>query len=239
MRPNLRRIDYWANHERRVHQVLTLALQRLSKKESLPTQEDPLNRQLYFCALHAIREMDRKGVPLASYPMYEANNQPDAGDEERTTREGKRPDFQFGYIDNQEPDPDKSAKQYVVECKRLGKSGRSNWVLNENYVRNGIVRFRNPDHGYAQACVSGAMIGYVQNTSLDQVLREVNDTTAQEAVPDLELSADGWRDNGVSWLEHTIERDIRPSPFRLSHLWLDLTGQSRRPAEDPSAVSPS
>jgi len=223
VRPNLRRIDYWANHERRVHQVLTLALQLLLQQEPLPQQEDPLNRQFFFCILRAIREMDRKGVPLTSYPMYEANNQPDAADEERATRESKRPDFQFGYIDNQEPDPDKSAKQYVVECKRLGESGRSDWVLNENYVRNGIVRFRAPHYGYAQGSTSGVMIGYIQNKACGQILRAVNGTASQEAVPDLDLQPEGWSAGDVSRLEHTFDRDICPSPFRLCHLWLDLT----------------
>lgn len=127
MQPNLRSVDFWANHERRVHQVLTLALQLLSQQDSLPRQEDPINRRLYRCVLQAIREMHKRGVTLASCPVYEASNQPDAADEERATRESKRPDFQFVYIDNQEPDPDKSARQYVVECKRLGKSERRNW----------------------------------------------------------------------------------------------------------------
>lgn len=95
-------------------------------------------------------------------------------------------------------------------------------VLNENYVRQGIVRFRNAGHGYGQSCVSGTMIGYVQNTSLERVLREVNETAAQEAVPDIELHAEGWREQDVSRLEHCFDRDIRPSPFRLTHLWLDL-----------------
>jgi hypothetical protein len=160
-RPNLKHLRFWEKHERRVLQVLTIALRLLAREGDLPVVENGINRRLYFCVLRAIREIHTQGTDLVSYPIYEGNNQPDVSDEERAAREGKRPDLQFGFIDHQEPNPDASAKQYVVECKRLGESGRSDWVLNRNYVEHGVVRFRDVEYGYGKSRSSGAMIGYV------------------------------------------------------------------------------
>ena len=224
-RPSLRQIRYWENHERRVLAVLVLALQRLAANNTLPSKEDPLNRRLYFCILEAIRELSQQGVRFTTYPMYEASNQPDADDEERAARERKRPDFQFGYIDHQEPDARRSAKQYVVECKRLGDSGRASWVLNSNYVQNGVLRFFHAGHGYGKGGITGAMIGYVQNMSPESILEAVNEAAQKNDLPKLTLaSREGWQHGDVNRLDHQFKRNVPPSPFAIRHLWLDLIG---------------
>ncbi|MEO8494150.1 MAG: hypothetical protein ABI614_03700 [Planctomycetota bacterium] len=203
-------------------QILVIALRRLVALNDLPTSEDPINRKLYFCILEAIREFERvEGVEFVPYPMYEANNQPDADDETRTARENKRPDLQFGYISRYEPDPRKSAKQVAVECKRLGESGRNDWVLNENYILHGVLRFRDASFEYGKPYPFGVMIGYVQNVTFDDTLTEVNATAITNAVPDLEVSAAGWRDNDVSQLEHSFDRQSGSS-LLLTHLWIDV-----------------
>lgn len=226
VRPNLKRLDFWVEHERRVLQVLTIALQLLAQERALPAAENQINRKFYFCILRAIRELCGQGVELISYPIYEGNNQPDASDEARAARESKRPDFQFGLIDHQEPNPDASAKQYVVECKRLGESGRSDWVLNTNYVEHGVVRFRDEGYGYGKSGFSGAMIGYVQNTSAEVVLDEVNQAAIARRIARITLSREGWQRGGVSTLTHRLDRAVRPTPFDLRHLWLDLPKRS-------------
>ena len=225
-RPNLREIRYWENQERRILAILTLALQKLANEAELPRHEDRLNRRLYFYILEAIRELTQRGLKFTAYPMYEANNQPDADDEERAAREGKRPDFQFGYVDQQEPDARRSAKQYVVECKRLGDSGTA-WNLNSNYIERGVIRFRDEGHGYGMGGNTGAMIGYLENTTAEAVLEAVNPVAQDNDLPELTLSAaEGWLEGGVNRLEHQFERDVPPSPFALRHLWLDLTGNN-------------
>ncbi|RCS41249.1 hypothetical protein DTL42_22025 [Bremerella cremea] len=226
-RPSLLDIRYWENHERRVLEAITLALNKLSREETLPQNEDRLNRKLYFYILEAIREMSQRGMRFTTYPMYEANNQPQVDDVERAAREGKRPDFQFGYIDHYETNVQASAKQYVVECKRLGESGRSDWVLNVNYLANGIVRYSSREHGYGQGGASGAMVGYVQNTDLDSVLLEVNRSVEENRLPLLvPSSAGGLQANSVNQLDHQFDRPTPPSPFSLRHLWVDLVGRS-------------
>jgi hypothetical protein len=226
VRPNLKHLNFWERHERLVLEVLTIALRLLARETDLPVRENPLNRKLYFYILVAIRQLHEQGVDLVSFPVYEGCNQPDAADEERAAREDKRPDFQFGFIDHEEPNPKASAKEYVVECKRLGKSGRSGWVLNANYVEHGIKRFYDEEHGYGKSRSSGAMIGYVQNASASDVLDEVNQAAAARRIARVTLSRKGWQRGDVSTLTHRFDRAIRPTPFDLHHLWLDLLNHS-------------
>ncbi|WP_417378359.1 hypothetical protein [Gimesia sp.] len=226
MRPNLLKIDYWKNHECRVIAVLVVALQKLTTTQNIPTQEDQLNRVLYFSILEAIRELREQGMLFTTYPMYEANNQPDADDESRATREGKRPDFQFGYIDHQEPDPRNSSRQYVVECKRLGISGRADWILNENYCYKGIMRYCTLEHGYAKGESAGAMIGFLQNMVASHILAEVNSVLQTNGIPSIVLLEEGWKIQDVNRLTQQFDREIPQSPFILKHLWVDLTNTS-------------
>jgi hypothetical protein len=225
-RPNLKQLDFWKTHEDRVLEVLTIALRLLARQEDLPTSENPINRRLFFCMLRAIRELHEQGCDLMSYPIYEGNNQPNVSDEERAAREGKRPDFQFGFIDHQESNPDASAKQYVVECKRLGKSGRDDWVLNTNYVEHGVLRFHDEEYGYGKSCSSGAMIGYLQNASAEWILYEVNRAAIARRIGRIRLSGHGWQRGDVSMLTHRFDRAMRPTPFDLRHLWLDFLHRS-------------
>jgi len=224
--PNLKRLNLWEKHERRVVQVLTIALRLLVGERDLPDGENQINRKLFFCILRAIRDLHRQGVDLISYPIYEGNNQPDASDEERAARERKRPDFQFGFIDHQEPNPHASAKQYVVECKRLGESGRRDWVLNTNYVEHGVVRFHDEEYGYGKSRTSGAMIGYMQHSSAEQILGEVNQAATARKIAGITLSREGWQRGDVSTLTHRFDRAVLPTPFDLRHLWLDLLNHS-------------
>lgn len=226
VRPNLKRLNFWEQHERRVLQVLTIALRLLARERDLPAAENQINRKFYRCILRAIRELHEQGVDLVSVPVYEACNQPDPSDEERAAREDKRPDFQFGFIDHQEPNPDASAKQYVIECKRLGESGRSDWVLNTNYVEHGVVRFHDEEFGYGKSRSSGAMIGYVQNATAQDVLDEVNQAAIARRIARITLSREGWQRADVSTLTHRFDRAMQPTPFSLRHLWLDLLNHS-------------
>ena len=175
----------------------------------------PATRLKVYISDHAkIRES--YDIPLPS---------PDADDEERAKREHKSPDFSCGFYDNQEVKPEKSAKFYVIECKRLGfPSGK--WVLNKNYVVYGICRFVEPEWGYGKSVSSSAMIGYVQSMELEDILAEVNKEIEQNMLPAIGLSADGWEEGGISQLEQSLNRlRIPPGRFRLRHIWVDLRGK--------------
>lgn len=215
--PRLTTLRLWAKRQHMCLTILGRALQLLSVEPNLPEAEVDLNRRLYFHLLSASRELYPDDTIA---PISECNNQPDLDDISRAGREHKRPDFQWIYLDQYEADPQRSSKQFVVECKRLGKATRADWVLNVNYVQHGISRFRDPRWAYARRFRSGAMIGYCQSMEIGQVLLEVNEEARRNSLPD--LTPLGTSANDGARLEHTFERPFEISPFQLQHLWIDL-----------------
>lgn len=224
--PRISRLHIWEKHEQRVVDVLLVALEFLRNKGNLPQQEVLLNRELYFCLLEANRKLRKSGAGGFDHPPSpEGHNPADSDDTQRAVRENKIPDFYWGYIDHSELDPRRSARNYVIECKRLGTPPRTDWILNQNYVHKGILRFVTEEHGYAKGERSGAMVGYVQSMELGEILFEVNTVAAVAAIPALGMPIGGWQVDGISRLEHELYRPIAISPFHLTHLWVDL----RRP----------
>jgi hypothetical protein len=222
-RPRITEIDLWANHEARVLEIFSLALKMLKNEHLLPDQEDALNRKLLFCVHRANRVLSADNRGLNSPPFYEAQNQPNADDKTRTEREDKRPDFQWGFYDHQEINPEKSAKYYILECKRLGSPPSPNWILNKNYILNGVCRFKKPEWDYAKSFRSGAMIGYIQSMRIDEIFREVNDFALQASLSTIAISGDNPQDNAVNKLNQRLDRpEVLPTPFDLRHLWVDL-----------------
>lgn len=215
--PSLKSRNLWAKREAKCIAILERALLLLRLKPSLPEAEVDLNRCLYFCLLEATSELYPKD-DIA--PVSECNNQPDANDDLRVTREQKRPDFQWIFRDRY-AEPSHSSKQFVVECKRLGKSLRANWILNSNYVNHGICRFCDRQWAYAQRFASGAMVGYWQSMEADEILAEVTVETQKNSLPDL-VRKGNWNEFDVSQLEHSFKRPFKISPFHLRHLWIDL-----------------
>jgi len=215
--PRLRALRLWAKREGMCLAILERGLLLLRSEKSLPEAEVDLNRDLYFYLLAASRELYPTDCVA---PVPECNNQPDPDDESRAAREQKRPDFQWIYLDQYEPDPKRSSRQFAVECKRLGEPCRADWIFNVNYVRYGICRFRDPKWAYGRRFRSGAMVGYLQSMEPMQVLREVNEEARRKSLPDLvptrSLAPGGER------LEHKFDRSFEVSPFHLCHLWIDL-----------------
>jgi hypothetical protein len=216
--PQLLSRRFWSTREARCLCTIERALVLLRATEKLPETEVELNYRFYFCLLEASRELYPENEIA---PISESNNQPDPDDEVRAKRLLKRPDFQWIYLDRYEADAQRSSKQFVVECKRLGKSTRTDWVYNVNYTNHGIQRFREPDWAYAKRFQSGAMVGYWQSMEGDPLLGEIHEESRKKPLPDL-LLLGVWKTGEVSRLEHTFTRSFEISPFRLHHLWLDL-----------------
>lgn len=226
--------NLWAMREAKCFAIIERALVLLRQIQDLPATEVDLNRHFYFCLLTATRELYPEDQIA---PITECNSQPDPDDDARSTREQKRPDFQWVYLDRYESDPLRSSKQFVVECKRLGKAPRADWVLNSNYINHGIARFHEPEWAYAKRFASGAMIGYWQSMEASEVLSEVNDGCRKKSLPDLILNG-SWKAGDVNRLEHTFDRPFEISPFRLHHLWIDLRSRIKSPT-NPSRRTPS
>ena len=209
--------DLWARRKAHFTGVALRALELL-RHDAPNGDENALNRELYFCMLRASRELDPEG--LYPGPAAECCNQPDPDEVTRATRESKRPDFTWAYLDPHEPDPRRSSIQFVVECKRLGTPSSPQWVLNKNYVANGVNRFVDPQWGYAKRFPAALMIGYWETMDGNVLLAEINSYLMSDGLPNMSLSAEGWK--SISDLSHTLVRSFPISPFELRHFWIDL-----------------
>jgi len=220
--PSIPALRTWHEHERRVLEVVCLALADLQAAEQLPTDEPALNRELHFCLRRVNVRLQRQGRGVQSPFVWEAQNQPLIDDETRADREHKRPDFQCGFVNLQEGDDDRASMFYTLECKRLGRPA-NRWILNVNYVENGVLRFVTEKHGYGKATPSGAMVGYVQSMPFAQIIAEVNAAANERSLPSIALDDDAWSEDGVTRLAHRLTRPASLlSPFDLRHIWVDL-----------------
>jgi hypothetical protein len=177
-----------------------------------------LNRELFLCILDVNRANQRASDDWFDYPpSYETRNPP-TPDTEDSASERKVPDICWGYLDHEEPDPRRSARNFVIECKRLGSSTPSGWVFNVRYVTDGVQRFIDPDWRYGKDVASGAMVGYIESMTADDILAEVNTAAVDSRIPPIRhLTAAA----PLHELDHVLARTFRVNPFRLIHLWIE------------------
>jgi hypothetical protein len=233
VRPRLGQ-NTWGKQKELAIEVLLLALAKLQTESNLPQDEKLLSRKLYIYYQQANHEIwvSSKGKKGFEYlPVQESNNPPSIDDEERAKREDKIPDlFLCTFQDHVEiirTGKILSGQKYLVaECKCLGKTRKSGWNLNRNYIENGVLRFILEEYGYAQDQDLGIMVGYVQNMDFSDILQEVNtysnSNTKNLPITPLLLSVQGWQQAGISFLAHKINRKFPISPFPLQHYWVDL-----------------
>lgn len=225
-RPRLSQLMTWEKHVGLVLEVLMEALTILRSKVPLPESETELNRELYWCLLEANQRLSRLGRGLDHAPVPEGKSPPDPDDIKRSKRENKIPDFYWGFIDHTEPDHRRCSRNLFIECKRLGKPSRPDWVFSKNYIRHGVLRFITPDHAYAKGERSAVMIGFVQSMEFEEVLKEVNLTASSLLIALLTGPLKGWKKEGISELENRLVRSFPISPIQLQHLWVDLRPHS-------------
>lgn len=205
--------------------------------------EHELNRQLFHRLNRAAARRKKQSLgqnlpPVISPNLLwdlivwaEASNQPSPDDPERVSRENKRPDFQWGFLD---PDDANGRRTYVVECKRIGSPVRSNWVFNTNYVTNGIKRFLLEEYLYGKDEVGGGMVGYMQSMDIATIRQQINAQLAIETLPELSLPQPDPEFGNLRAAEQILSRQRAKAPFRLSHFWVDL----RRPTSESGHANP-
>lgn len=216
--PLISGLPLWERHEQRVLAILHSALHLLRTKE--PEGHEPkLNRDLYLCILRVNRENHASGGPVFDFPPILDGRNPPTPDTEDSASERKLPDLSWRYIDHQEPDPHRSVRAFAIECKRLGSPSSSGWNFNLRYATDGVRRFTDPDSGYGRDVASGAMVGYVESLTFEQIVAEVNEVLTQFGVPPLALPP---ADGPLTEMDHSFARPFPISPFRLAHLWIDI-----------------
>jgi len=186
-----------------------------------PIDEVAISRRLYFLMQRANRALAPK--QRLEWPILcNIRNQPDADDAQPTSYEDKVPDFKCTIIDHG-GDPERSNRSFDIECKRLGAPPSKTWILNRNYILDGVVRFIKAEWGYGRSTTSGVMIGYVQSMNIADILTEVNANAKNNALPRIRLNRKGWSEKSTSRLNHKLDRpEVLPTPFDLRHLWIDL-----------------
>jgi len=235
--------DIWHDHEDRVIEAILEGLNILRSEGLIRLNviiaderdkrqiEDKINRELLFCLHRANKRLLQEGRGINSDPQYEQRNQPNEQEISPPPPDYKRVDIRWGHFDvlaalNTEG---QGEKYFCIECKRLGSkipSGR----LNPKYIENGILRFTSEGHRYGQHVQSGAMIGYLEDMTCEEIFQEVNtaiDQVEETLPPQTKISPllspqTGWQDNAISRLTHQLERPFLKSPFTLWHFWLDL-----------------
>jgi hypothetical protein len=218
------RPNSWGNFKKHVIDLIIEALLMLRQRDDLVKSEFVLNRLFYLCLIEATYKLTEAdptfNLPL---PAYDGRNPPHPKDKRKAKREDNRPDIYWTLMDHEANYPD-WCRTFALEGKRLGEPTSRTWVLNRNYVTKGILRFFQEDKGYGKGCEVGAMVGYVQNKSFDEILDEVNlhITTYEQSIPLLTLPDDGWKHQGVSCLSHAFQRSYIPLCFFLQHFWIDM-----------------
>ena len=217
--------DLWASHEQRVLGVFILALQMLREEKNLPAKENQINKVLALKTRDANLRLARE-QRLTHLPMWEAQNQPQSEEDLGSEWVKKKPDFQCQLSDETDDDPKTAYRNYCIECKRLGQPPAAGWILNENYVTSGIVRFVEASHSYGKGATSGAMIGYIQSMDPNDILREINEhirLMAHHPIPPLSfMSVRSFKEGIAQIIQHLVRREVSPSSFDLRHLWVDL-----------------
>jgi hypothetical protein len=213
---------FWRIFESEVFDILILALIKLKEEIDIPLMEDNINRQLFLLMRIANFELCKSDSNRSDLlPIYQCKVQPiDDDDREKKKWEDKIPDFQFQKTDFNSRIPSNSAKQFVIECKRLGHPTSPNWVLNENYIKNGIIRFISNEWRYGQGSRIGAMIGYVQSMEISDIIDDISNHVSKNNLSPFtsHSSSKGY----LTEFNQLLNRTFEIQDFVLRHIWIDL-----------------
>lgn len=182
----------WQRHEELILEVFVRALKMLCLEKNLPDAENRINETLYLKARLAYFKLPSKQRPPFWGLFLESQNQPQTEDDVGEEFLLKKPDFKWRLENKLDTNLHTAIRDYDIECKRLGKPLRRDRVLNEDYVKNGILRFLNVKHSYGKGMTFGAMIGYVQSMEFKDILKEVNQCITQiqtHKIPLIKFSA--------------------------------------------------
>jgi len=216
----------WQRHEELILEVFVRALKMLCLEKNLPDAENRINETLYLKARLMYFKLPSKQRPAFFGLFLEPQNQPQTEKDVGEKFLLKKPDLKWRLENKLDPDPYTAIKDYDIECKRLGRPLRRDRVLNEDYVKKGILRFLNVEHSYGKGMTLGAMIGYVQNMEFKDILKEINQCIIQiqtHNIPSIKFSAKkNSRKEVIETAQKLYRTEISPSSFNLRHIWVDL-----------------
>ena len=216
----------WQRHEELILGVFVRALEMLCLEKNLPDAENRINETLCIKAKLAYFNFPLKQRPASFGLFMETQNQPQTEDDVGEEFLLKKPDLKWRLENKSDPNPAMAIRDYDIECKRLGKPLWKDRVLNEDYVKNGILRFLSVKHSYGKGITFGAMIGYVQNMEFATIIKEVNQYIAQvkeHKIQPIKFPANGFnREKTVHTTQQLERTEVLHSKFKLRHVWVDL-----------------
>jgi hypothetical protein len=157
---------------------------------------------------------------------------------EATTAERKKPDLRWELVDHQ-AGRGVAFRPFAVECKRVRSSTKS-WNFNREYAISGVARFVSDSHRYGENSDRGAMVAYWQGMKYEDVVAEINQHLSDAGLPGVDVGQGVPRES-----TQVLERAFALSPYRLTHLWVDVRGvgdqheDSTAEAADPGGSTPS
>ena len=212
----------WMRHESLYTEVFSRSLSALADRPDVVGDEDAISESLCLILSQVCFDMGREGRREVRVPAWECPLQPVSEDERTGGKKRKRPDFTCSCCDENAPGPDEREIPFHIECKRLGKPTSPSWVLNKNYVTEGMKRFDCRSHQYGKRAPAGMMIGYMVSLCPSDILEEVNRHMSQHfrSWPSLAFS---WGRRRVHSTQQVVTREqVIPRDFRLQHIWADL-----------------
>lgn len=213
----------WDRHEKLYRRIFVEALRRLSAKPNISGNENDVSKQLYPIVIAVCREMAKQKDREIQPPSPEAHNWATNTEERDNEFTDKRPDFTCNCIDKQALTDEYYTIPLHIECKLLGERTSSNWVINRNYVTNGIARFVSESHRYGNRASSGIMIGYIISMTHNVIQEEVNSYIENElpSLPPLDFADSS---TPLETRQSFTRKQVKPSRFALTHLWIDIRG---------------
>ncbi|MBN1900352.1 hypothetical protein JW926_03390 [Candidatus Sumerlaeota bacterium] len=218
--------NLWKRHVECVLRVISGALIRLHKRCDLPDREEDLDRFLYLDAKIEYSNLSSDKRPSGFNLIQKSENTPSKESDIGEEWTFKRPDFKWRLCNDLANTTDELTMDFDIESKRLGKPTSPNWILNREYVENGISRFILSTHKYGNGVDSGLMIGYIQTMIPMDILKEVNQYITEQSknnMPSISFREEYFEKNKIAQTSQFIKRRCFPPPcFTLYHLWIDL-----------------
>lgn len=214
----------WQKYETRYTGIFIMALQRLSEDKCDMTDENTISKHLCLVLRAVCFEESRKNNYEIRTPDWEKPIPPVTDSELKGGKVG-RPDFTCKLINELATCPEEYEISFHIECKRLGSPTSANWILNENYVTNGIKRFDCGLHEYGKRASSGMMVGYIISMSPEKILDEVNTHQRQHCHYNPAIEFEFAKGNVQQYRQKLNRKNLQPEVFKLIHLWVDLRSQ--------------
>ena len=218
----------WQRHESLYIEVFSSALKELATGKISLGHEDTISEALCVTLRHVGFEFLHTRNIEVKTPDWEGPIQPVEEEELKGGKIRKRPDFTCKCFNRFASTAEELEISLHVECKRLGKPTSATWILNEKYIKNGIMRFDSTTHEYGKRAASGLMIGYIIDMSPKAILTDVNEYQKKHLPDNPTIEFEFGVGNIFESRQSLARKYVRPERFTLIHLWADLNKSAER-----------